>query len=139
MRTRQGCVGTSPVPGVKFIFHFTSSFKVLKLRSSYFITRDPGASRRQPLSPATPPPCRSFLTAPVQPVSGFAQVEGVLPLAHGRGIGRDVLHRGRFKPQRPYSRVPAVTGRDVRVAPEWERRGRREGRNKPSSLVREPP
>ena len=36
--------------------------------------------------------------------------QGLLALVHGRGHGRDGVHRGREQHERPYLRVPAVSG-----------------------------
>merc|ERR1711898_55682 len=40
--------------------------------------------------------------------------QGLPPLVHGRGHGRDGVHGGRVEHERPRVRVPAVPGRDRR-------------------------
>ena len=47
-------------------------------------------------------------------VHGHVPPQGVPPLVHGRGHGRDGVHRGRVQHERPRVRVPAVPGRDGR-------------------------
>merc|ERR1739848_718423 len=61
--------------------------------------------------------------------------QGVPPLVHGRGHGRDGVHRGRVQHERPRLRVPAVLGRDGRGGGRV-RRGRGGRRHDVSAITR---
>merc|ERR1711881_832322 len=61
--------------------------------------------------------------------------QGVPPLVHGRGHGRNGVHRGRVEHERPGVGVPAVPGRDGRGGGRV-RRGGGGGRAVLSSLHR---
>merc|ERR1711975_27213 len=58
-------------------------------------------------------------------VHGHVPPQGVPPLVHGRGHGRDGVHRGRVEHERPRLRVPAVPGRVRRGGGRVRRGGRR--------------
>merc|ERR1712146_344292 len=58
-------------------------------------------------------------------VHGHVPPQGLPPLVHWRGHGRDGVHRGRVQHERPRVRVPAVPGRVRRGGGRVRRGGRR--------------